>query len=122
MAPSGNLLEGRARQTTGRGDVRLWAGRIADSFYIDLSLLSRVDSAVKKRTAVDFSGWNPGDVHNNFEGTTVETIVLAVSHQARRLRPGTRTGVRRTTKLATGAGGWRHINQARHPIMAHLLA
>jgi hypothetical protein len=43
--------------------------------------------------------------------------VLEVSHQHRRLRPGTRIGVWAATKLATDAGGWRQINRAGHPMM-----
>jgi len=111
------VLQGRTGQAAGLGDLRLKAGRIADSFYIDLSLLARVNSAVRNGTAVDLSGWNPADAHNNFEGTTVETIVLAVSHQTPALRPGNRIGVWCVTKLATDAGGWRQINRAGHPMM-----
>ncbi len=111
------ILEGKTGQTSGHGDIRLWAGRIADTFYIDLSLLTRVNSAVKDGTAVDLSGWNPADAHNSFEGTTVESIVLAVSHQTPGLQPGTRIGVWCATKLATDAGGWRQINRAGHPMM-----
>ena len=43
--------------------------------------------------------------------------MLQVSHQHPRLRPGARTGVWCTTKLATDAGGWRQINRAGHPMM-----
>ena len=41
----------------------------------------------------------------------------AVPHSHPQLRPGTRTGVWATTKLATDAGGWRQINRAGHPMM-----
>ena len=43
------LLTGHTGETTANGGFRLWAGRIADSFYIDLSLLNRVNSAIKTR-------------------------------------------------------------------------
>jgi hypothetical protein len=43
--------------------------------------------------------------------------VLEVSHSHPQLRPGARTGVWCTTKLATDAGGWRQINRAGHPMM-----
>jgi Domain of unknown function (DUF4331) len=111
------VLQGHTGQTAANGGIRLWAGRIGDSFYIDLSLLSRVNAAIKNGTAVDLSGWNPADAHNNFEGTTVETIVLSVPHDTPGLRPGNRIGVWCATKLATDAGGWRQINRAGHPMM-----
>ena len=99
------------------GGTRLRAGRIADSFYIDLSLLARVNGAVKNGTAVDLSTWRPEDAKNSFAGTTVESIALEVSHQHPRLRPGARIGVWCATKLATDAGGWRQINRGGHPMM-----
>ncbi len=70
-AATGQLvLEGRTGQTASAGGARLWAGRIADSFYIDLSLLAKVNGAVKDGTAVDLSGWRPENAKNNFAGTT----------------------------------------------------
>ena len=111
------VLEGRTGETASAGGVRVWAGRAADSFYIDLSLLARVNEAVAKGTAPDLSGWRPQDARNSFAGTTVESIVLEVAHSHPRLRPGARTGVWCATKLATDAGGWRQINRAGHPMM-----
>ncbi|HEX7735893.1 MAG TPA: DUF4331 family protein [Ktedonobacteraceae bacterium] len=115
---SGDLvLEGRTGETATGPDTRLWAGRIGDSFYIDLSLLGMVNSAVRNGTALDLSGWRPENAQNSFAGTTVESIVLEVSHQHPRLRPGARIGVWGATKLATDAGGWRQINRVGHPMM-----
>jgi hypothetical protein len=111
------VLEGQTGETANAGGTRLWAGHIADSFYIDLSLLSILNEAVANGTAPDLSGWRPDRASNSFAGTTVETIVLEVSHQHPRLRPGARTGVWCATKLATDAGGWRQINRAGHPMM-----
>jgi hypothetical protein len=111
------VLESRAGEAASADGVRLWAGRIADSFYIDLSLLALVNAAVAKGTAPDLSGWRPDDAKNSFAGTSVESIVLEVSHAHPRLRPGARTGVWCATKLATDAGGWRQINRAGHPMM-----
>ncbi|GCE21912.1 DUF4331 family protein [Dictyobacter kobayashii] len=116
-APGALVLEGRTGETVTGPDTRLWAGRINDSFYIDLSLLGMVNSAVRNGTALDLSGWHPEKAQNNFAGTTVETIVLEVSHQHPQLRPGAYIGVWCATKLATDAGGWRQINRAGHPIM-----
>ncbi len=111
------VLEGATgEQVTGR-DTRIWAGRIADSFYIDLSLLGIVNAAVRDGTSVDLSGWRPADAQNSFADTTVQSIVLEVSHDHPLLRPGTRIGVWCTTHLATDAGGWRRINRAGHPMM-----
>jgi Domain of unknown function (DUF4331) len=111
------VLEGRTGEPAAGPDTRIWAGRIADSFYIDLSLLAVVNAAVKNGTAVDLSGWRPEDARNSFAGTTVESIVLEVSHQHPQLRPKARIGVWCATKLATDAGGWRQINRAGHPMM-----
>jgi hypothetical protein len=110
-------LRGRTGETAEADGVKVWAGRVADSFYIDLSLLAVVNEAVGKGSAVDLSGWNPQEAKNSFAGTTVETIVLEVSHNHRQLRPGARIGVWAATKLATDAGGWRQINRAGHPMM-----
>jgi len=109
------LLEGRTGEIVDRGDVRIWAGKITDWFYIDLSLLFKINAAVKDGTAPDLSGWRPESAENSFANTTVESIVLEVSHE--HLRPGAHIGVWAATKLATDAGGWRQINRAGHPMM-----
>jgi hypothetical protein len=111
------VLEGRTGQAASSGGTRLWAGRAQDSFYIDLSLLSIVDEAVAKGTALDLSEWRPEKAQNSFAGTSVESIVLEVSHRDPRLEPGARIGVWAATKLATDAGGWRQVNRGGHPMM-----
>ena len=111
------MLEGRTGETATAPNTRLWAGRIADAFYIDLSLLSMVNSAVRSGTALDLSGWRPEKAQNSFANTTVESIVLEVSHTNPQLQPGAHIGVWCTTKLATDAGGWQQINRAGHPMM-----
>ncbi|NMO52863.1 DUF4331 domain-containing protein [Actinoplanes sp. TBRC 11911] len=111
------VLEGTTGDATTAGDFRLWAGRIADPFYIDLSLLAVVNEAVAKGTAPDFSQWHPARAQNSFAGTKVDSIVLEISHRHPRLRPGARTGVWCATKLLTDAGGRRQINRAGHPMM-----
>jgi Domain of unknown function (DUF4331) len=111
------VLEGWTGETATGPDTRLWAGRIGDSFYIDLSLLGMVNSAVRNGTALDLSGWRPENAQNSFAGTTVESIVLEVSHQHPQLRPGAHIGVWCATKLATDSGGWQQINRAGHPMM-----
>jgi len=116
-APGELILAGRTGQTASAGGTRLWAGRIGDSFYIDLSLLGLINGAVASGTAPDLSGWRPEAAQNSFAGTFVHSIVLEVSHAHPQLRPVTRTGVWAATKLATDAGGWRQINRAGHPMM-----
>jgi hypothetical protein len=117
-AAAGELvIKGRTGETVTGPDTRMWAGRIGDAFYIDLSLLALVNSAVRAGTALDLSGWRPDAAQNSFAGTTVDSIVLEVSHQHPQLRPGTRIGVWSATKLATDSGGWRQINRAGHPMM-----
>ena len=117
-AANGQLvLDGHTREVASAGGARLWAGRIADPFYVDLSLLTKVNGAVRNGTAVDLSAWRPESAKNSFTGTTVESIVLEVSHQHPQLKPGARTGVWCATKLATDAGGWRQINRGGYPMM-----
>jgi Domain of unknown function (DUF4331) len=111
------VLEGRTGEPAAAGGVRLWAGRIADAFYIDLSLLGLINGAMATGTAPDLSGWQPRSARNSFAGSVVDSIVLEVSHSHPQLRPGARTGVWCTTKLATDAGGWRQVNRAGHPMM-----
>ena len=116
-APGELVLRGRTGSTAAANGVRLWAGKVSDSFYIDLSLLSIVNGAVAKGTAPDLAAWNPGNAQNSFSGTSVRTIVLEVPHSHPQLRPGARTGVWCATKLATDAGGWRQVNRAGFPMM-----
>jgi hypothetical protein len=111
------VLEGRTGETATGRDTRIWAGRIGDSFYIDLSLLAIINGAVASGTTPDLSGWRPDNAQNSFAGTLVDSIVLEVSHAHPLLRPGARSGVWCATKLATDAGGWRQINRAGHPMM-----
>ena len=75
------VLEGRTGETASGGGTRLWAGRIADSFYIDLSLLAIINGAVASGTAPDLSAWRPENAQNSFAGSLVDSIVLEVSHQ-----------------------------------------
>lgn len=111
------LLEGTTGTAATGAGVRLWAGRIEDWFYVDLSLLGKVNGAVADGTAVDLSGWRPEQAVNTFADTTVDSIVLEVSHDHPVLRPGARIGVWAATVLATDAGGWRQVNRAGHPMM-----
>ena len=116
-APGDLVLQGQTGEAASGGGTRIWAGRIGDSFYIDLSLLAIINGAVANGTAPDLSAWRPENATNSFADTHVDSIVLEVPHQHPQLRPGARTGVWCATKLATDAGGWRQINRAGHPMM-----
>ena len=111
------IVEGQTGEAASADGTRIWAGRIEDSFYIDLSLLAIVNAAVADGTAPDLSSWRPENAQNSFANTKVDSIVLEISHQHPQLRPGARTRVWAATKLATDAGGWRQINRAGHPMM-----
>jgi uncharacterized protein DUF4331 len=111
------VVEGPTGTPVGGDDYRIWAGRIVDSFYIDLDQLGVINAAVKNGTRVDPAAWSRANAKNSFADTTVESIVLEVSHQHQQLRSGTRIGVWCATKLATDAGGWRQINRAGLPMM-----
>jgi hypothetical protein len=115
--PGDLVLGGRTGETAAAGGTRLWAGKISDSFYIDLSLLAIVNGAVAKGAAPDLAAWNPQNAQNSFGGTSVRSIVLEVPHSHPLLRPGARAGVWCATKLATDAGGWRQVNRAGYPMM-----
>jgi hypothetical protein len=114
-AEGGLVLEGRTGETATGPGTRLWAGRIVDWFYIDLALLGLVNAPILHGTALDLSGWRPESAQNSMANTTVDSIVLEVSHA--QLRPGAHLGVWAATKLATDSGGWRQINRAGHPMM-----
>jgi len=111
--PGDLVLAGRTGETAAANGIRLWAGKISDSFYIDLSLLAIVNGAVAKGTAPDLDAWHPDNAQNSFAGTTVRSIVLEVPHTHPLLRPGARTGVWCATKLATdAAAGGRSTGRA----------
>ncbi|MEV1327975.1 DUF4331 family protein [Micromonospora costi] len=117
-AATGTMLaQGRSGEVVEATNLRLWAGRITDPFYIDLDELATVNDAFKNGAKLDRSAWRPEKAKNTFAGTTVESIVLEVSRDEPMLRDGTRLGVWAATKLATDAGGWRQINRAGHPMM-----
>ena len=43
------VLDGRTGEPVTGHDIRLWAGRIADSFYVDLSLLTKTAARRRRR-------------------------------------------------------------------------
>jgi hypothetical protein len=111
------IASGRTGEQISGDGVRVWTDRVVDPFYIDLDELSTINAAVAGGSPVDDSRWDPREATNSFADTTVQSIVLEVSHDHPVLRPGTRIGVWCCTKLATDSGGWRQINRAGHPMM-----
>jgi hypothetical protein len=115
---SGQLvLEGRTGDAAHGADTKLWAGRIGDSFYIDLSLLDMVNGAVRSGSALDLSGWHPEAAQNSFDNTTVDSIVLEVSYRHPQLQPGTPIAVWCATKIAEEVDDWHQINRFGHPML-----
>jgi hypothetical protein len=111
------VLRGMTGGPGSEGNVRIWAGRIGDPFYVDLVELNTINAAVNSGTKVDMSAWRADKATNSFAGTTVQSIVLEVSHDDSRLHPEVHIGAWCATKLATDTGGWRQINRAGHPMM-----
>ena len=103
----------------GEGGLRLWAGRAADPFYIDKTVLEATGAAFKNGTPVDLAHWQAASAKNAFQGTDIYAIVLEVPDaQTHGLLVYNRSiGVWGLTKLATDAGGWRQINRAGRPMI-----
>ena len=111
------VLEGRTGETVNGDDTKFWAGRIGDSFYIDLSLLDIVNGAVRNGTALDLSGWRPENAQDSFADTTVDSIVVEVSYRHATLKPSTPIAVWCATKVSEGPNDWHQINRFGHPMM-----
>ena len=110
------VLEGRSGEALSGADTKLWAGRVGDSFYIDLSLLDIVNGAVRNGRALDLSGWDPAKAKNSFADTTVDSIVLEVSHRRADLRPNMGIEVWCASKVAD-KNGWHQINRFGRPMI-----
>lgn len=110
------VLEGQTGDTASGKNVRLWSGRVGDSFYIDLSLLDMVNGAVRNGRALDLSAWDPKKAKNSFAKTTVDSIVVEVAHSHPDLRPNTPIAVWCATKVADD-NGWHQINRFGRPMI-----
>jgi hypothetical protein len=111
------VLEGRTGEAVHGAVTNLWAGRIGDWFYIDLALLDMVNGAVRAGSALDLSAWHPETAKNSFANTTVDSIVLEVSHRHPQLQPGTPIAVWYATKISEAADDWHQINRFGHPMI-----
>jgi hypothetical protein len=116
-APGIPVARGRTGEAAEQGSLRVWAGQVADPFYVDLDQLNVINAAVRDGTPVDLTSWAAAGAKNSFAGATVHSVVLEVTHDHPRLRPGASIGVWCATKLATDAGGWRQVNRFGHPMM-----
>ena len=112
------VLEGRTGEPASDGSTRLWAGRIADSFYIDLSLLVMINAAVQGRDRAGPLRVASGGRARTASPTPPSNRSCWRSPTTTRCcGPAPEIGVWCATKLATDAGGWRQINRAGHPMM-----
>jgi hypothetical protein len=116
---SGELLvDGRTNNAiSGPAGIRLWAGRVADPFYVDLTQLAAIEAAVKGGAKLDPGDWRPDTARSSFADATVHSIVIEVPDDDPNLGVGRDIGSWIATKLATDAGGWRQINREGHPMM-----
>ena len=110
------VVEGQTGQVAEASGIRVWAGRAADPFFFDLSLLEPVSTSVREGSALDLSGWDPEKAENTFGGTTVASIVIEVPHGQHGLSAGATAGVWAATKLKDG-DRWRQVNRGGHPMM-----
>jgi hypothetical protein len=130
------IADGQTAATIqGVGGLRLWAGRAADPFALDPTVLTAVGAALKNGTRVDLSMWQADRAVDRFAGSTVNAVVLEVPDAELtwrlreapdeaprgaftwRLQPDKRINVWATTMLATDTGGYRTVNRAGHPMM-----
>jgi hypothetical protein len=116
---TGDLLaEGRTNMPiSGAGGVRLWAGKVADPFYVDLTQLATIENAVKNGTKIDSGDWRPEAAKSSFTDGTVHSIVLEIPDDDPNLGAGLSIGTWVTSQLATDSGGWQQINREGQPMM-----
>ncbi|MFK3980767.1 DUF4331 family protein [Micromonospora sp. NPDC050397] len=116
---TGDLLaEGQTGSTISGADrIRLWAGKAADPFYIDLKQLDAIDAAVKNGAKLDLSGWQANKAKNSFANSTIHSMVIEIPDGDARLGRDRDICVWSTTKLATDSGGWQQINREGHPMV-----
>lgn len=102
---------------TGPAGLRLWTGRAADPFYVDLTLVFAFNAAVKRGTKIELPAWRPEIAESSFAGSYIHAIVLEIADNDPRLGVDQNIGLWSVTKLATDAGGWRQINREGHPMV-----
>jgi hypothetical protein len=86
------LVEGRTDNViTGPAGLRLWTGRAADPFYVDLTQVRVINAAVKNGAKVDLPNWRPEVAesrrsngrfcHATISSTTASVMRLIVSRE-----------------------------------------
>jgi hypothetical protein len=112
------IARGETGQTTaGRDGLTIWAGRVWDPFYLDLSQLAAIDKLVQHDEDATVTGFLPGRTSNTFADSTVNSIVIRIPHDDPDLVPDRTIQVWSVTRLATDAGGWRQIGRAGLPMI-----
>ncbi|PRY16773.1 DUF4331 family protein [Kineococcus rhizosphaerae] len=118
------LLRARTGEASATADgVRVWAGRAADPFWIEPTVLHAVGHAVHEGTVPDLGDWTPARARNLFADQDVHSLVLEVPDE---LLPAVaadgRIRVWAVAWLATHAGGWHPVNRIGLPVVHPLLA
>ncbi|GIF62992.1 hypothetical protein Ais01nite_10270 [Asanoa ishikariensis] len=115
------VAQGRTGETiSGPDGLKMWAGKVREPFYNDLTLLPALAAAVQNGTRPDLGKWRPDQAKNAFETVNVNSIVLEIPDGGP-LRPGRDIAVWTVTKLATDAGGWQQVNRQATPMLWPLI-
>jgi Domain of unknown function (DUF4331) len=110
------IAQGRTSEAVdGVDGVRVWAGRVADPFFLDLRQLGAVDLLVQHGEDADVSA--PQGAASTFAGSSVASIVLRIPWRDPQLSQDRRIRMWSTTKLGTDSGGWRQIGRAGLPMI-----
>ena len=115
------IAEGRTNEpVSGPNGLKMWAGKVREPFYNDLTLLPALATAVQNGTRPDLGSWRPDQAKNAFDGVSVNSIVLEIP-DGDPFRQGRDIAVWTTTKLATDAGGWQQVNRQATPMLWPLI-
>jgi hypothetical protein len=98
----------------------MWAGKVREPFYNDLTVLAAMAKAVQDGARPDLGDWRPEKAANAFTGVTVHSIVLEIPDNEV-FRPEREIAVWTVSKLATDAGGWQQVNRQATPMMWPLI-
>ncbi|GAA1899502.1 DUF4331 family protein [Asanoa iriomotensis] len=120
-AAVGSLVaEGRTDAAlAGHHGLRMWAGKVREPFYNDLTLLAALAAAVRDGIRPDLGDWRPENAENAFTDVTVHSIVLEIPDDER-FRAGRAIGVWTVTKLPHD-GGWQQVNRQATPMLWPLI-
>ncbi len=106
------IAEGRTGAAVDGDDgLRVYAGPVADPFYLDLRQLALIDEAVQNATRANLSGWWNGPARNSMAESTVESIVLELPADGP-FAPHQHIGVWSAAKVPDAGEGWRQVDRA----------